>query len=121
MSSRYATYSIPLVVAVYVIFASQSRDKASRATDLMRATLGLAMLSVGICFVRAWIGREMRQEREYQRFVVRRSIRSPTRRSVSPGESTFREYVKTIKRLKCSVFADAECRRFNCRTLVARD
>ena len=111
MSSRYATFSIPLVIAAYVIFASYSRDKANRASlHLMRVTLCLAILSVSICFVRGhWIGQEMKQEWEYQRFLIRTIDSQPDEALCTyPVKSQLREFVETTKRLKCNVFADAE-------------
>ncbi len=118
LSSRYATYSIPLVVAVYVIFASQSRERRSRvATDLMCATLGLAMLGVGVSFV--WglhAGQESWQKRDYQRFVVYAVDSQPDEAiSISPVKDDVRKYAAVLKKLKYSVFDDTELRaRWNC-------
>ena len=51
----------------------------------------------------------MKQEWEYQRFLIR-TIDSQPDEAISsyPVKSQLREYVATIKRLKCNAFADAE-------------
>jgi hypothetical protein len=113
MMSRYATYAIPLVIALCAIFAAQSNERPNRMGDhFLRFTLGLSMVAVGICFVRGWIiGNELRLAREQQRTVIAAIDAQPDEAiTCHPDAKHVRVWTDTLKRLNCSIFADPELR-----------
>jgi hypothetical protein len=109
LASRYATFSIPVVIAVYVILASQNRETPNRlAKHLMRGTLILAILGVSASFVRGVrIEQISSEDRDYQRFVTYTFQSQPDEAITSyPVKADLRIYANMVKPLHCNVFAD---------------
>jgi hypothetical protein len=109
LSSRYATVSIPLVVAIYVIFASQSVEKPSLlGVVLTRTVMFMAVVGTGFSFVEGWKeGKSNKLFCENQQFVICTIDSQPDSViKVFWSTSLLRQYVAVLKELKYNVFAD---------------
>lgn len=121
LASRYATVSIPLVIASYVICATENREKrhpvpiALAALLLMLAVAGAALsVPYGLA-----LGRSGREFGEYQQFVVATIDQQPSEivyqanLFLADGAALVQHAAAVLKKLKYNVFADAElCARY---------
>jgi hypothetical protein len=114
MMSRYATFSMPLVVAVYVLIASQCRDRVDHLAErLLRGALILTMVAVGICFFRGFmIGSRVRCEREAARqiFATMDSQSDQTLVQYYPDVAEIRRDAAELRRMQYSFFAESAFR-----------
>ena len=112
VASRYATFSVPLVVATYAIFASQSAYRPSWAgMSLTAATLLLMVLGPAFSFGEGWqAGQSISQFRRYQQFVLCTIDMQPdsTIHVFPPSVDFVRQYAALAKKLKYNLFADPD-------------
>ena len=121
LASRYATFSIPIVIASYAIFVVQGRQRRHPATIAAAAVL-LIMAVAGTAFSLSpglTLGRSGREFRQYQQFMVATMDQQPGEIAglvrVFPGDRTgvVRHAAAVLKKLKYNVFADEElCARY---------
>ena len=117
-SSRYATLTIPLVIACYVLSIPQARDRLRRVgLFVARATLGLAVVGTGRSFAKGLFAGECNWSEcvygqtiictiDSQPEIMRRYIYD--HQLVHESENTLTDAVAVIKKLKYNVFADPE-------------
>jgi hypothetical protein len=114
--SRYATVSIPLLVAIYVIFAAQSAKKLNVVgISLMSIVLLIAVVSTSVSLVTGWQqGRATRRYREYQQFAICTiDVQPDFVIKVFWSPDFVRQCSAVLKELGYSVFADTElCARY---------
>ena len=116
LASRYVTFSLPIIVASYAIFAAQSRERRhplaiSLAAILMILALWGTMSSVpaGLKF-----GRSVRDFGKYQQFVVATIDAQPDEIIYQAnlfsgnGNELVRHAAAVLKKLQYNVFAEAE-------------
>jgi len=111
LSSRYATYSIPLWIAVYAMLASFHRNRIHRFAAPWAAVLFMAMLiGSGVSFVDGWeTGRIHRNLQKYQQFVICTIDAQPDAliQTAAPNRiDVVRRYVPVLKKLQFNVFSD---------------
>ncbi len=112
VSSRYATLSIPLVVAIYAVFASRSAQKPDVPGVALTGFVLVAMvLGVGVSFGEGRrTGETYRQHRGYQQFVIYTIETQPdwTIKVYPPPVDFVRRYTAMARELKYNLFADPD-------------
>jgi len=117
-SPRYATFSIPLLVATYVVLISQHRKNGKPAAGWLTVVLPLAMVFGTVTsFSDGWnAGRYTWLSREYQRFVICTLDAQPDEIiQVFPPERLreIRPAAAMMKKMRLNVFSDpAWCERY---------
>ncbi|MGW8258021.1 MAG: hypothetical protein ACWGMZ_11085 [Thermoguttaceae bacterium] len=110
LSSRYAAFSIPLVVATYVVLASQS-GKKNRICLVLTITIGImAVFGTAGSFIDGLAEAEAeRNVLKWQQFVLCTIDLQPDEViKLYPSPDIPRKYAKVLKKLKYHVFADPE-------------
>ena len=113
LASRYATATIPLVVAIYVIFASQSAARRSAAgMSLTGIVLLMTVAGTSFSFVEGHReGRSVKAFRIWQQAVVLTMIDWQPDLMIQlypPSKNVVRQGALVLKKLGYSVFADAD-------------
>jgi ABC-2 type transport system permease protein len=110
-SSRYATFSIPLVAATYVIFASQTGKRFARISALLTgAVLSLTVFGTSVSFIDGLeYGRRIKEIYQWQQMVVCSIDSQPDEMiMVHPSKDVARKYSAVLKKLQYGVFADQD-------------
>lgn len=117
LSSRYATFSIPLIIATGVLLAPRRGEKFFLSGVLLTGAMaGLAILGTGQAFITGMgIGEAHREFRRYAQAAVCTMDSQPDEMicvinnyHISGKRDVLLGYVDTVKKLKYNVFADEE-------------